>query len=383
MRHAFLYCLRVFVAVRVALFLLGLAGLALLPANDPAGVPGWPAPPSEPGWQGLFTSWERWDALWFLRIADDGYRLGDGSAAFFPLYPIAVRVVSALLGGHPLAAALIVSNAAYLAAMVVVYRLSAYEFDDRRARSTVVLMSLFPTALFFFAPYSESLFLLLAAGSLYAARTDRWAAAGVLGALAALSRAIGLVLAVALAAEAVRRHLAARDGRAPELAGRVGCAALVVAGAAVYLWFWEARAGDPLAPFSDQARWQRTFSPLPATLWSGTVEAWRGLVRFPGAYHAFDWVIVVVVLGLAVWVARRAALPHSLYVWGSLLVPLSFVFESRPLMSMPRFAVVLFPLFWAMDDLASSGRARDAAIAVSAGGLALATLLFVNWYWIF
>ena len=61
----------------------------------------------------MVTAWERFDALWFLRIATDGYRLHDGSAAFFPGFPLAIRFLSPVLGGHPLAAGFLISNLAF------------------------------------------------------------------------------------------------------------------------------------------------------------------------------------------------------------------------------------------------------------------------------
>ncbi len=48
------------------------------------------------------------DAPWFLRLADTGYAPDDGSAAFFPLYPLLVRAVGTLLGGSWLLAAYVV-----------------------------------------------------------------------------------------------------------------------------------------------------------------------------------------------------------------------------------------------------------------------------------
>jgi len=67
-----LYCLKVFLSVRVALFIVAVVGVALLPGLKPVGVPGWPAHATTPGWHNLFTAWERFDALWFLRIAEHG-----------------------------------------------------------------------------------------------------------------------------------------------------------------------------------------------------------------------------------------------------------------------------------------------------------------------
>ena len=50
------------------------------------------------------------------------------------------------------------------------------------AARRVWLLALFPASLFFGAPYSESLFLLVSVGAFYAARTGRWAWAGALAA---------------------------------------------------------------------------------------------------------------------------------------------------------------------------------------------------------
>src|SRR5205814_2515404 len=101
----------------------------------PVGVPGWPAHPITAGWSNLFTSFERFDALWYLRIGASGYRAHDGSAAFYPLFPLAVRAVSFVIGGHPLAAGLIVSNGAFLAALFVLYLLTRAVLPEDTARA--------------------------------------------------------------------------------------------------------------------------------------------------------------------------------------------------------------------------------------------------------
>ncbi|TMK63022.1 MAG: hypothetical protein E6G52_08185, partial [Actinobacteria bacterium] len=121
-REGIRYSLTVFLAVRLGLLVLGLVAVELFPPLKPVSVPGWRAQPlPDPGWQNAFTSFERFDALWFLRIASGGYRVGDGSAAFFPLYPLAIRAVSWAMGGHPFAAALLVSNASIAGALCVLY----------------------------------------------------------------------------------------------------------------------------------------------------------------------------------------------------------------------------------------------------------------------
>ena len=205
----------VFVIVRVLLFAISSFSVELLPLppNQPTSVPGWPAPVPTWSWTAPFTATERQDALWFLRIATDGYRTDDNSAAFFPLYPLAIRAVALLPGVGPLGAALLVSNAALFGALVVLHALTRLELGDAHARRSLLLVALFPTACFLLAPYTESLFLLLSLLAFWYARRDRWALAALAGAGAALTRSVGLVLILALWVEAVRQWR--REDRAP------------------------------------------------------------------------------------------------------------------------------------------------------------------------
>jgi hypothetical protein len=384
-RAGLAYCVRLWLGARVALAALAIIGVALLPSNPPVSVPGWPAPEGEAGWSNAVTAWERWDGLWFLHIASDGYAEDDGSAAFFPVYPLTIRAVDSLPGIGYLAAALIVSNLAFLGALTAVYFLSKLEWGERIARRTTLYLAIFPTAFFFFAPYSESLFLLLAATSLWAARSERWVVAGTTGALAAATRSIGLVLVAALAAEAVRQaragHRGSESGR--RLVWPLAWSLSVGLGTALYLLYWEIQAGNWRLPMTSQGGWQRDFSLPPETLVDGSREAFRFIGTYAGGYHLADWVFVVIALAAAVWVAVRLPATYAVYTWLSLLIPLSFVFAGRPFMSVPRFVVTIFPLFWAMAAVADRWRAHDLLVAVSAGGLGVMTLLFVNWYFVF
>lgn len=380
-RQGVVYCLEVFVGVRVGLFLLGLLGVGLIPGLRSVSVPGWRAHPiPDPGWQNLFTAWERFDALWFLRIAATGYRSSDGSAAFFPLYPLAVRAVSWVIGGHPFAAGLIVSNLSFLGALWVLYFLTASELSAGAARKAVLYLALFPTSFFFFAPYSESLFLFLAVASFWAARRDRWELAGILGALAALTRSVGLIIAPALAVEAIHQR---REGRG-SLPPRLAWSAFVGVGTFAYLAYWWRRTGDWLAPVHQQVNWERVRVAPWSTLTRGTEAAFRYPGQYPGGYWLLDWLIVVPVLLAAVYVLFRFRPAYGVFVWAGLLAPLSFVFQPRPLLSMPRFVLPLFPVVWALADAAERRRIPHQAVAVvGAAGLGLLTVLFVNWYYIF
>jgi Mannosyltransferase (PIG-V) len=388
------YCFTVFIVVRVVLAVLALIAVGVLPhvpvggattpggaIPGPVGVPGWPAHAIGPGWENVFTVWERFDALWFLRIAQDGYAVGDGSAAFFPLFPMLVRVVSVPIGGHPLAAGLIVSNLASLGSLILLYGLTREELSERAARSSVLFASLFPTAFFFVSPYSESLFLLLAVGCLWAARRGRWWVAGMAGALAALTRNIGVLLVLPLAVEAAH-HLWVRRPR--RFDPRALWALAPVVGLGLYLWFWQRLSGDWLAPLHQQAGWQRDPSAPWATLGAATKDAWEFLGIYPGGYHLLDLVVAVPVLLGAIAVAAWFRPTFAVYTWAGILAPLAFIFADRPLMSFPRFALPLFPVYWAFARWTDRSRLRrEVLIGASAGLMGLLFVLFANWYYVF
>src|SRR5919107_6130312 len=144
----------------------------------------------------------RWDSVWYLRIAESGYGDRAPRAAFLTLYPLLVRAVATPLGGSEgalLAAAFLVSLAAFVGALVLLHKLAELELGRRLAQPVLLLLAVFPAALYFGAPYSESLFLLLAVGAFYAARTGRWAWAGAAACGAAATRSAGILLVLPLA----------------------------------------------------------------------------------------------------------------------------------------------------------------------------------------
>ena len=143
----------------------------------------------------------RWDAGWYLLIANHGYQPSLGAAtaargAFFPLYPLLVRALSTLLVA-PVLAGVAVSTLALALALYGLHRLTSLETGSRdAARLAVMVSALAPMAFFFSAVYSESLYLALSVGTFWFARKGRWALTGMLGALAAATRPTGVLLLV-------------------------------------------------------------------------------------------------------------------------------------------------------------------------------------------
>jgi hypothetical protein len=194
---------------------------------------------------------------------------------------------------------------------------------------------------------------------------------------------VGVLLPIPLAVEAIHQWRERRLGGG-RLVRPLIWSAVAALGTLVYLFFWWRKSGDLLAPLHQQATWQREGAAPWTTLVSGTREAFRWPGVYPGGYHLLDWLLVVPALAAAAWVTVRARPAFAVYAWASLLAPLSLVFPGRPFMSLPRFLLAIFPLFWAPAVLAHRRRwVHDVVVGVSAAGLGLMTVLFVDWYYVF
>jgi hypothetical protein len=349
----------------------------------------------------------RWDSAWYLTIAQDGY--GDATshaqAAFYPLYPLLMRVGGWVVGS-PLVAGILVSLACFLVALMLLHRLAALELGESYARPTVLLVAFFPSALFFSAVYSESLFLLVSVGAFLAARHERWAWAGALGGLAALTRNSGVLLLLPLA---ILFLYGPRPGGAPapgrarwlpryRLTPQVLWLALVPLGLALYLGWSAIALDDAFAPYHAQELWLRHFEPLGA-LTGGidhAVDAVRELGRGgattpylgEGGGNSLEPVsqslllfgfLVFALIGL-VGVLRRLPLAYGAYTAVALAMTLSYPVDQQPLISLPRYLLALFPLqLWlALWTSRRDGR-LERTLGVSAVLLGLLAAQFARW----
>ncbi len=369
---------------------------------------------------------------------------GTGSrAAFFPLYPLGVRALSEL-GAPPIAAGVLLSLAALAAALYGIHRLSTLELDrlaggngdtsrrrvspdfgrrrvppgvgdsahrDDVARMAVLVTALAPMAFFFSAVYSESLYLALSVGLFWCARQGRWGWAGVLGALASATRSAGLVLVVPMV---VLYLYGPREDRPPDFPDRswwqpryaVRCDALWVAalpvGVGAYMAYLALAGGSALMPFHAQEAWNRHFAGPYVAVWDGARAAFDGmrqLLSFQRTHVYFKvaggdpfvdaghnvmlFAFLLAAVPMVIGVLRRLPLAYGAYVLAALALPLSYPVAPQPLMSLPRFEVVMFPLaMWLGAWLAQRPRARLPALAAMALLMALFVGEFATWHWV-
>jgi mannosyltransferase PIG-V len=344
----------------------------------------------------LLAPLARWDSVWYLRIADSGYGDSAPRAAFFPLYPLLVRGVGTLFGGSHgalLAAAYLVSLAAFLGALALLHRLAELELGRRLARPTLLLLAVFPAAVYFGAPYSESLFLLLAVGAFYASRTRHWAWAGACAGLASATRSAGLLLLLPLA-------LIWWDSR-PRRGRDAAWLALAPAGIAAYAAWLGIVEGDAFRFLDVQDAWSRELTVPLAGAWDGLVAAVDGVRQLASgsrspvyfeqaagdpfriaAINVMLFATLVFAVVACIGVLRRLPRAYGAWVAASLVLPLTFPVTPQPLMSLPRFVAVLFPVFMWLAIVSDERRSTDVVVAVSALGLGLFTAQYASWHWI-
>ncbi len=154
---------------------------------------------------GWLETYRQWDAHNYLRIAEGGYsfHVENGAyttLAFFPLYPWLLRIVDIFIQNDILSGILL-SSSLYSGACVYLYKLMSLDYNKSTAIRAIVFMSVFPHSFFFGTVMNESMLLITSIATLYYTRTHRWNLVGIFGALAAMSRMAGIMLAIPAAIE--------------------------------------------------------------------------------------------------------------------------------------------------------------------------------------
>jgi len=147
--------------------------------------------------QAIFWQWANFDGVHYLTIAQKGYLDTGFIQAFFPLYPLGVRYLTAIWQNY-LISGLLLSHVCFLAALVVFYKLLRLDYSPNISFKSLVFLICFPTSFYFAAFYSESLFLLLVLLSFWLMRQKRWLVSAICISLASATRLVGLFLIPAL-----------------------------------------------------------------------------------------------------------------------------------------------------------------------------------------
>lgn len=268
-----------------------------------------------------------WRGQYYLDVATSGYpahsAIGQSpQVAFFPLYPMVIRVVSTITRLSPLAAGVLVSWVAGGIFTVLVVRIVGDVFDRSAGRRAGIMVALFPGSFIASLPYAEALAAMFVAWSLWAATRDRPARAGVMGALATLTSPVTLPLIVAHAWRARRTQ----DRRF------IGAAVASALGFVLFMFYLWIHTGSVLA-------WYRTETVSFAHHFD-LVSVITHLNDWPGV--ALTELVSLFVLVIAVVGSLKVKVPTEWIIYGALVMA-SSLFDSA-LWASPRMLFNAFPL---------------------------------------
>ncbi len=306
----------------------------------------------------LLGIWERFDTLWFLRIAEHGYDR-PMAVIFYPLYPGAIRLVSGLMPA--LAAALLVSTVAAFFLFWGLLRLAG-ELSEAGKLRTLLLVSVWPTSFVLFAGYADSLTIALVVWAVIFGRKAQWEAATACGLLAGAARPSGVLVLIPLVVMAVRSRQV-----------RSLVVALTPLGLLSY-WGWLRWSGRPSVVEAYRLYQGMTMVPP----WRGLEEALRLIVTEHDALLAIKLglVVMVAVVSLRRDVRTHVRIEDKAFALAVVLQML--MYTGRPLLGTARYVLIVYPAFLVFGAYAERWNGRQLGFYVTALGI-----LNLAWMWAF
>lgn len=339
------YAVTIYLTHRLLLFALGALFALIVPVEPPLGAS--LLRDVNPHFWGpsffVLAPWQRWDTNWYIRIAQIGYDVGNGTTNFPPLYPFTVGLLGRLLVDQYMLAALIISNLAYILALVYLYRLTLRHFNEQTARYTLLFMVTFPSAFFLASGYTESLFLAFTLMAFYYAEEKRWYLASFLIALAGITRIQGIILIVPLGFLYLQQI-----GFNWRKFGRDGVALLMSPGLYAFYMGWvyfglgDHNFGNHLAVI-----WHIKFAMPWETFFNGLFGFFNPANTRNLIFNILDLATLTLFISLTIiWWQRKLPLHFFIYSATSLALYLTREgTEDLFWMSMTRYLIMVFPAF--------------------------------------
>lgn len=370
------------------LMLIWLVGLLLLDFVAPQILPYKPSFPYVntilvPWGPKALYSWANFDGVHYLTIVAKGY-FGTGAIqAFFPLYPLLVGLVANVFG-NPITSGILISLTSLTVALYYLHKLVIIDHSSVIAKRTIWLILLFPTAFFFSALYTESLFFMLSVLCFYFVRQQRFFWAAVFAGLASATRITGIILLPAILIEMYAYYQTKPKLFHFSLLGKlIGYITIAGSGLMGFMLYLAKVFHDPLLFLHVQSsfgagRQTDRLILLPQVFWRYakmlvTVE--------PHSWLYFtvvsEFVAAVGFLVLAIMAFKKTRLSYAVYALLSYLIPtLTGTFTS-----LPRYVLIIFPLFLV---LAQNLKGFNFKVFCLLSGILLCinTILFIQGYWV-
>ena len=298
--------------------------------------------------------WANFDGRHFSDIVISGYR--HFNFAFFPLYPLMIRILDYHLIVDPPYVGIFISTACLFLAMIMLYKIIKLDYKENIAHLSLLMLAFFPLSFFYHSMYSDSLFLLLSITSFYWARRGNWVLAGIFGGLVTLTRIAGIALLPALLVEWYLQNKGetnkiiknfTKKNILPFLSKflKTGFVALVLTsfGFLSYLVYLQVVYGDWLLFQKSMVAWRQHEFVFPPQVVFRYLKIFvlveKDLLVFWVAF--LEFISMVVYFALTYFVAKRVRLSYAVLMFFILLLP-TF---TGTFAGMPRYILHTFPAF--------------------------------------
>jgi len=304
---------------------------------------------------------------------------GHGYAPFFPLYPILIRLLTPVVGGHRAVAAIVISLIATSIGLWALTALTERFYGDIIARRAAWYALLSPVSFYLLNGYSEGLFFGLAAVCLLCASRARWGWAGIAGAAACLTRLWGIFLFPALLAAYIEHCVSTRSVpvRWQDVAGIM----LVPLAWLAWVLFIGHSSGNLLEVFVVEHEQFRRSLTLPLAGMGMTIP--MCFVRdYPLCLLNLDKLVWALGWAFVMWHGRRVLwTPLLVYLAsGAALLCLAAPEQSVPWWNLDRFLMVLVPGYMVLAQMPWRPAVHRLALCLSAALLLALWTLFVHGY---
>lgn len=318
------------------------------------------------------------DGVHYLRIVTMGYESSQYSQAFFPAYPIFIKVISLYSGNYLIS--LIATNIVFLIGLIVFYKLIELDFSKKIALCSVVIFLIFPTSFYFGSIYSESLFLFFVVSFFYLLRKKNYIAAGVYGLLACSTRILGLWL---IPVYLIEVYLEYRDKNIEkDISGNIIIGFLLIpVGLFLYMLYLGFNFNDPLLFLSSQPAFGAERSSFIVSTPQVFFRYIKILFTIPSNsllfFNAFlEFVFTLVSLLFLVVAFKKIKFSYWLFSFGCWITPtLTGTFSS-----MPRYVLMMFLLLPVLSKISRKYFILLAFLFIIL--TMILTALFTRGYWV-
>lgn len=296
----------------------------------------------------LLYPFANFDGVHYLTIANVGYTT---EAGFFPLYPLVIKLFG--FDGsieNYFFSGLVFSNIAFIIGLIFLYKLIKLDFSDNVAKQSIIYLLIFPTSFYFACIYSESLFFLLSILTFYFARKRKWLYVGIFGMLLSATRIVGILILPVLFWEF---YILEKNTRQVNIK-RILPLILLPVGLLSYMLFNFLHWGNLLYFVKAQGLFGNSRSVDQIILFPQTIFRYFKIITTV-SFQQYELWVASLELGITVFalfmlfVSLRKKIRMSYIIFSilALLLPIS----SGTLSGMPRYILVIFPIYIALASI--------------------------------